>query len=258
MENKAPKGQSQAVADISEILACFNHELDEVGINEIAKRCGMYSSKVHRIVSSLDKKGFLEKNPVTKKYRIGLRLFEMGMLYPIHSSLRKIVRPHAVELAKKFTTNASLAIISKSKPKTAVIIDRVQSSQSAIHAVQTVYANVPLYASAVGKALLAFSEDDFFPSYLEEVTLEKSTDSTITDRKILQNEIRQIKKQGYSISKGELYPSTWSIAAPVRDNKGLVASLSIVDTFEIVDKNKKEMIKSIIQTADFVSYQLGY
>lgn len=192
MGNKTPKGQSQAVVDISEILACLNHEMDEVGINEIAKKCGMYSSKVHRIVSSLEKKGFLEKNLATKKYRIGLRLFKMGMLYPIHSNLRKIVRPHAVELANKFTTNASLAIISKSKPKTAVIIDRVQSSESPIHTVQTVYTNIPLYASAIGKALLAFSEDNFFRSYIKEETLEKSTGSTITDKKLLHKEIQKI------------------------------------------------------------------
>jgi len=258
MENRPPKNQSQAVADISAILACFNQDTDEIGINEIARKLGLYSSKVHRIVSSLENEGFLEKNPITKKYRIGLRLFETGMLYTTHSSLRKIVRPHAMELANKFATNVSLAILSKTKPKTAVVIDRVQSPQSPFHPVQRVYANIPLYASALGKALLAFSEEKFLTSYLKQVTLEKSTESTITDKNVLQMEIKQIQKQGYAISKGELYPDTWSIAAPIRDTNGLVASLSIVDFFEKIDKNMREIIKSVIQTSDFVSYQLGY
>ena len=258
MENNAPKGQSKAVTDISEILACFTHEMDELGISEIAKKLNMYSSKVHRILSSLEKTGFIEKNPVTRKYRIGLKLFEMGMLYPVHSSLRKIVYPHAMELANKFGTNVSLGIISKSVPQKAVIIDRVQSPQSSVHAVQRVYTNIPLYASAAGKALLAFSGDEFHRSYLKDVTLEKSTETTITNKRLLQNEIRRIRNQGYAISKGELHPNLWSVAAPIRDNQGLVAALGIVDSIQMFNKNLKEMIKSIIQTTDFVSYQIGY
>ena len=234
---KTAKGQSQAVHDISLILSCFDQETGEIGINEIAKKLGMYSSKIHRIVSSLESAGFLEKNPETRKYRIGLRFFETGMLYPIHSSLRKIVRTHAMDLANKFTTNVSLGIISKSIPKTAVILDRIQSPQSSIHAVQRVVTNVPLYASGVGKALLAFSDPEFITAYLKDVKLEKSTESTITDKKILQDEIQRIRKQGYALSRGELHPDLWSITTPIMGKNKLIASLSIVDAYKIVEKN---------------------
>lgn len=257
MRGKKSKNQSEAAKTVCEILSCFNSKSEELGITEIARELGMYTSKVHRVASTLETFGILERNPVTRKYRIGLRLFEMGTLYPINLSIRRIVRPHALELAKALDTNLHLGIMSKSIPYSVVIIDRVINVQS--HStIQRISFNIPLHSSSLGKVLLAFSERGFIELVLRDIELQKFTSSTITDRSRLEEELRLVRERGYATDREETHSNLYCVAAPIRDHSGIVAAISISDHRQKIEKRQDEIIARITDTAEVISYQLGH
>jgi len=257
MEAKENKSQSVGARVVSEILNSFNGDSPEIGIAELARKLGMYPSKIHRVVSALERSGLLEKNAVTRKYKIGLRLFEIGNLYPVNLSMRRIARPHALELARAFETNVHLGIMSKSMPCSVVIIDRVINIQSENSFIQRVSFNVPIHSSSLGKALLAFSEDRLVRSILQRINFERFTSSTITDRGRFEKELRLVRNQGYAIDRGETHSDLYCIGAPIRDSSGVIAAISVSDFREKIQKKEVEIINKIISTADSLSYQLG-
>ena len=256
MENEKIKGKSLAARTIAAIFFCFQNNPGELGITEIAERLGVYTSKIHRIVSTLEESGLLEKNPITRKYKIGLKLFEIGNLYPIDLNIRIIANPHALALAKMFETNVHLGILSKTFPPSLVVIDRVISLQSK-DTIRRISLNIPLHSSAMGKVFLAFIEKKNSNQILESIKLDKFTPSTITDKRILEKELKLVESQGYAMDKGETHPNLYCISSPIKDKNGIVAAISVSDLRQKIEKNIDEMINNITQTADFISRQLG-
>jgi len=164
--------QSKAVATISQILSLFSLEKDEIGIREVSQSLGILPSTVHRLLSSMANKGFLEKTE-NRRYRLGERLFEVGGLYSLHFPLRKIVRPHAEELARFFSANVHMAIPSHIYLDKVITIDRLQNLQC--HPiVQRIAFNVPIHCSGVGKAIFAFLEREKRERILRSVILRDS------------------------------------------------------------------------------------
>jgi len=204
----------------------------------------------------LEETGLLEKNPITRKYKVGLKLFEIGSLYPIDLNIRRITNPHALALAKMFETNVHLGILSKTFPPSLVVIDRVINLQSK-DTVRRISFNIPLHSSAMGKVFLAFLEKKISNSILQNIKLDRYTPSTITDKRVLEKELKLIKSQGYAMDKGETHSNLYCISSPIKDKNGIVAAISVSDMRQKIEKNKDEMIKNIIKTADFISYQLG-
>jgi DNA-binding IclR family transcriptional regulator len=255
--NKKVKSESVAAKTIAEIIGCFSLNNEELGINEIARKLNYYPSKVHRILATMERYGFLDKIPTTKKYRIGLRFLQVGLLYPLNHPVIRITRPHAMEIAKNFTTNVSIGMLSKTKPYCAVIIDSFVNFDPTI-LLNRVTNNVSLHCSSLGKALLSFSEKEFADSIIQSIELKKFTASTITDRNELKKEIRNTRKRGYALDEGEVKPDQFCIGVPIRDSNGLVAAISISDRSGKVKKMKDVFIEKLLTTSEIVSYQLGY
>ena len=248
-------GQSEAAKTISSVLSCFNYEKEELGISEIARELDAYPSKIYRIVATLSQNGLLEQNPTNKKYKIGLKLFEIGSLYLTNLNVRRIVRNHALRLAKYFETDVHLGILSKSPPYYIVIVDRFVQSDTSI---QRIHFNVPPYSSALGKAILAFLEDNLRFSIIQKLEFVKHTSSTITDGSRLEEELKLIRTRRYSYDQEETRENLCCIGVPIRDRKSVIAALSVSGTCKKIEKNKNKIIEELILTSDLVSYQLGH
>ena len=117
---------SKTVFTVAQILSQFSLEKDEIGVRETSQALCISPAKVHRLLSSLESCGILEKN-AQRKYRLGEKVFFLGSLYPLHFQLRKIIRPHAEEIAKTYNAGVNFAILSKSMPYSAIIIDRIMT-----------------------------------------------------------------------------------------------------------------------------------
>ncbi|MEW6262027.1 MAG: IclR family transcriptional regulator [Thermodesulfobacteriota bacterium] len=247
--------ESKTVFTIAQILSLFTMERDEIGVREASQILGLSPGKVHRLLSSLGSCGFLEQN-AHRKYRLGEKIFSIGSLYPLHFPLRKVVRPHAEELARMYDAGVHFAILSKNPPYSAVIIDRIINLQSS-SAIHRITFNIPLHASAVGKSILAFLAPAEQKKILSDLILTKFTAHTITTMDRLLSELKQTKKDGFSMDRGETHLNLVCVGAPIFQENRVVGALSLTDFTETFDVEKlKEIGIALKERTAFISRQL--
>ncbi len=252
-----PKSKgSKAVRTISGIFSLFSLERGEVGIREASKLLGILPPTLHRLFSALEAVGLLSKTS-NSRYRLGEKLFELGGLYSFHVPLRKIVRPHAEELAKSFGMNVHVAVPSQLHPHEVMTIDRIHSIQSP-PMVQRVGFRIPMHCSGVGKAIFAFLDPEKRQAILKDIQLVKYTRNTVTDARRLKSELDQIRKQGFALDRAEMYENVHCVAVPVFQNDQVVASLSLSDSSGRIrnPKNQDRIVRALLNKSAFISCQL--
>lgn len=128
----------------------------ELGISEIAERMDLSKSTTYGLVNTLTAFGYLEQTE-NKKYRLGLKLFELGNLVQSRMDVRMEARPYCQLLADKYRTTVHLATHSEGE---IIYIDKVDNNSSVV-----VYSQIgkraPMYCTGVGKAILAFLPEEY-------------------------------------------------------------------------------------------------
>ncbi len=120
-----PMQGNKNIHELASIFSLFNSsQTGEKSASEICNELGMYPSKASRILSALESEGFMEKNPESGKYRIGIRFLELGMIYITNFPLRKIIRPHLEQMAKETKLTTSMAIL---RGERIICIDKIQN-----------------------------------------------------------------------------------------------------------------------------------
>ena len=247
--------RSKTVQTLSRLFSLFSPQKAEMGVRETSQLLQLPAANVHRLLQSLEETGLLEKTE-DRRYRIGERLFEIGALYSHTLPLRKIVIPHAEELAEKFKTTVNFAIPSKRNPHLAITIDRFPDWHSHL-AVQRMALNVPLHCTGVGKAIFAFYDPAKQEEILKRAPLTPYTPSTLTSLRALRSELRKIRQEGIAYDRGELYPNVFCLAAPLLQNGKVVGSISFTDTVErINERNCQKFARALKEKAEFISRQL--
>ena len=254
MEKSGQKG-SKTVRTLSRLLSLFSTEREAIGIREASQVLRLPPANIHRLFYSMEEAGFLAKT-ADRKYRIGERLFEIGALFPHTYSLRKIVRPHAEELARKLGTNVLLAIPSRRTPHFAITIDHLQNWQSHF-SLQRLSLDVPIHCSGVGKTILAFSGLPKQEEIFKAIPLTRYTQRTIVSPKILRAELKKIRQEGFAIDRCEFYENLFGVAAPLMQNDKVVGAIGLTDSEKRMnEKNYGKFAKVLVEKAAFISRQL--
>lgn len=247
----------KTLISLAEILSLFNdRQASEMAVTEISTALQMPPSKVSRMLRTLESKQFFEKNSHTGKYRLGIRFFELGLIYALHLPLRKIIRPHIEQIAKEVNLTASWAILSNSK---VIVIDRVQNLTTDLVS-HRMGLNLPIHTTSVGKVLLAYLPEEEQDRILQSIALTKHTNTTIADKKLLRENLKLIRKRGYSTDEGETHENLNCIAAPLKNDTG-----DVIAAVSLMDENSRTSGDKLFQFADylkektlFISRQLGY
>jgi IclR family acetate operon transcriptional repressor len=188
----------------------------ELGTNEIARRTGINASTVSRLLATLAQAGFVERVAESGRYRLGLRLLQLGNAVLARLDLREVARPHLVALADETGETATL---SAPDEHDAVTVDYAQSGASTVQYVARVGRPSVGHATAVGKVLLAFGGN--FPRG----PLTSFTDRTITDLDLLAAEVAAVRARGWARAVGEREPGLNAVAAPVLASRGELAAI---------------------------------
>jgi len=197
------------VAAVERALAVLDALSDgspELGTNEIARRTGINASTVSRLLATLAGSGMVEHVPATGRYRLGLRLLQLGNTVLGRLDLREVARPHLQRLASHTGETVTLSAPGEHD---AVTVDFVQSGSS-VQSVATVGRPSIGHATATGKVLLAFGRAE-----LPAGALKAYTTRTITDRRKLAAEVDRVYRLGYADAVGERELDLNAIAAPV-------------------------------------------
>lgn len=245
----------KTLKDLSRILSYISSVGTEtIGITETARELDMLPSKISRMLSTLEKEGFFERETTTGRYSIGGRFFELGMLYVVNNPLRMIFHPHLEQITAELKLASSFAIFRNNK---IIVVDKINIVGSGVRH----DFNLPLHSSSFGKVYLASLPDDQALKVLKSGELPRFTDATITDPKLIIKNLAHIRKYGYAIEVGEIQEGLASIAVPIRDaTNGLAAALNILAylTTPFGTERQKEIASYLKAKAFFISKQLGY
>ncbi len=246
----------QSVVRAIEIIECFNGNNEELGISEIADYMKLSKSTIYGLVNTLKVAGLLEQNVQNKKYRLGIKLFELGNLVQSRMDLRDEARPFCRKLAEKYETTVHLAIFDEGD---VIYIDKLVNYDMQIVSSQ-VGKRAPMYCTGVGKAILAYVEDEHIEKYVLSKPLQKITNNTITTRERLIEEIQIIRSRGYAIDDEEIEIGLRCIAAPIFNSKGYpIAAVSISASYrKVQDKMIESIAKDVKYYAQKISERMGY
>ncbi len=207
------------------ILEFFTAQKTEWGVTELASAAGSNKSTVYRFLADLEQLGILHKNPLTEKYSLGLKLFELGNRVPLKSAFVNIIHPELVAVARRITETVHMAML---KNQQVFFVDKVESPQG-LRISSHIGSYSPAYATALGKVLLAFLPEDIQLQTLNTImeTPKSFTRNTITDILPLKEELANVRAQQYAIDREEFEIGLICVAIPVFNQKSqVVASLS--------------------------------
>jgi DNA-binding IclR family transcriptional regulator len=238
------------------ILNCFSVEKHVLGVGDISKMTGYTPSTVSRLLSTLEKRGVLERAQGYGKYQLGYRIYQWGLLCQKQSNLATFARPVMEKLRDHCGEEVSLFVIADGHR---TCLDHVPSKHG-IAMVSPLGGKLPLHAGASGQVLLAFMPEEKRKSIVSKENLECFTDKTIIDPDALEEKLKQIRIKGYGISKEEREPGAFSIVAPIRDaSEQVIASLGVAGPlYRINDTVMEEYINAVLQAAEEISNKVGF
>ena len=248
-------GRLSSVTSALLVMKAFSAEEAEIGISSLAKRLGLAKSTVHRLAVTLAAEGFLEQNPESGRYRLGLSLFTLGALARRRMDVSNVSRPLLGVLRDKFQEASTLAILSGTS---IMFLHNLESGQ-AIGIRAHIGDLKPAHCTAEGRVLLAFSP----PSVLAEVInegLSPRTAKTLTDAAAWKRTLEEVRVTGFAIDDEESEDGMRCLAAPVRDISGkVIAAVGLAGpTQRLTKKDLRAMAPEVVATGEAVSVRLGW
>ena len=207
---------TQAVERALAILECFRREQQSLGITEIAREVGLNVSTAHRLVRALCHAGFMEQEPTSERYRLGVAIAVLGQR-ALEQSGFYLAQPILARLAATTGESASLGV---RRGDEVVVVERAASPQP-LRFDHPTGAEIQLHASAMGKVLLAFGPGSAKEAAAPLRQLTRYTSHTITSRPALVAELTTIKADGLATNREERYDGVTGVAAPVLGPNGL-------------------------------------
>lgn len=208
----------QSVARAAELLKALD---GPATVFELADRCGLNRSTAWRILATLEDSGLVERDSETGRYAVGYALVGLAAGAG-HEPLVRRAHPHLRALAGACAETASLAV---PRALELVYVDQVRAPH--VMAANWLGRPTPLHATSTGKALLSVTDPAEVLVMLGP-TLQRYTDTTVTDLPTLLEEIEQTRRRGWGACRGEFEISAHGVSSPVLDRYGRVrAVLSI-------------------------------
>ncbi len=252
-----PRTGQPAIRLVGAVQRAFNvldalAEADtELGTNEIARRTGINPSTVSRLLATLVASGLVEHVQDSGRYRLGLRLLQLGNIVLGRLDLRQIARPHLQALVE---TTGETATLSAPGERDAVTVDFVQSPSS-VQGVARLGRPSIAHATATGKVLLAFGHRMIPPGPLKEYT-----GRTITQRAALAGELERVRERGYAFNFGEREEDLHAVAAPVWGSRAELAAIIGVQgpASRFAEEAMDAAVQPLLEHTERLSLDLGW
>ncbi|MBP2641911.1 MAG: yagI [Firmicutes bacterium] len=211
-----------------DILLLLQNEGRELGVTEIARALGMNKSTVHRVLSTLDSRDFVQQNSETGKYWLGMKLYSLGMTIGDKLPLKVIAIPYLKALSQKFNEGVHMSVLDRSFSRfpRILIIDKIQTQQL-LSFTPSIGSGSTCNSSGMGKCLLAYSSDEYIRKFIG-TPLPRFTKNTITEWPEFLAELKHIREVGYAIDEEELELGLTCVAGPILNrNQEILAAISL-------------------------------
>ncbi|MFO1080045.1 MAG: IclR family transcriptional regulator [Reyranellaceae bacterium] len=218
-----PRG-SQSLERGLDVLEAIAVSGGEVGVRELARRCGLSPTIVQRLVSSLASRGYIEKSAETQRYRLGHRAVALGASGEEAFDYLVAARRELEQLAHRHHLNGFVSVLRDGR---AIYMLAVEADAPVAVKVAP-GSEMPLHSTSAGKVLLASLPEAEARRLLGSRRLPAITPHTVTDPAALLAGLAKVRRQGYALVNEENIPGVLSVGAPIRDRSGaVVAALSV-------------------------------
>ena len=238
------------------ILFILGQSGEPMRISEISRRLEIDKSTAYRIVSTLREQGFVEQDPDTRKYLLGVKVIEVGGLKLRAIKFLPTARPLTEELMMRTREAVHIAVLVEGE---VMYLDTEQCSGS--FNVNTVAGGrAPLHSTAVGKALLAELPEAEIDRLVSLKGLTRFTDRTIITLEELHRDLTLVRQRGWAIDNEETYTAVRCMASVIRDHQGrALASAGLSGPAQRISDDRIPTLAELVKdTCDRISKRMGY
>lgn len=249
---------TKLIQSVNRALAILD-ALSEAGdtgfsLGEISKKVQINPSTAYHLINTLLQNQVVEQDAISKRYRLGIHLIELGNSARNSTSLARIAGQY-IERLWECTEQACSLLIFHGLMRTILM---GLTSRKMLTAQGAPLDATTLHSTGSGKLLLAFLPEQEFQDYLRRTRLQRYTATTITDPQKLAEELDHIRQLGYSLDREEHGNGVRCIAAPVQDStQTVIGCLDVVfPVFNVSDEQVEEWIAAACKYANDLSDQL--
>ena len=226
------------------VLELMTAKTRDVSLTEVAQELGLGMGTVHRIVSTLRACEFVNQNPETRKYSLGVRAFEMGSAINKEEFLKKLMKPELFVLSGKCKETVSASMLENCEIR---YIARVDSEQVLRVSIRE-GTRFPAHCTASGKLLLAaLSNEQLKEVYQRSDRLITLTENSISSFRKLMEVISEARIKDVACDYEEALAGVYCVAAPIVNSKNLtIAAVSISGPKERMTANTMEKLSSML------------
>lgn len=235
-----------------DLLAVFG---GKVGVRELAEYLGTDKSSTHRLLTTLERHGYVAQDSITGKYQLGMRVFEVGSVLLNQINLRAVAHTHLERLARETGEGAHLAVENADQ---CAYVDKIEGEGARPTSSQLGWRQ-PLHCTALGKVLLAFLPDDRMQHILSMEEPKALTRYTVTDLDQLRAQLSEVKRTGIALDNQEIEIGQFCVAAPVLGTDGqVVAAISIAGPVDRFGPERLPQLTQLVrQCAEAISSDLA-
>jgi IclR family pca regulon transcriptional regulator len=208
------------------VLQAFTASEPELLLSEVARRAELDNATAFRMLNTLVALGYVAKVPGTRRFRLTLKLLELGFNAIARTELRDLARPLLRSLVGEVNEVASLGVLDGAD---IVYVERVQAGLVRIGVDIRVGTRIPACATAIGHALLAFLPEAELDAVIRASSFERlGPGAGVTSAEELRRRLAEVRRDGTALSDWASVNGLRVLAAPVLDRDGFaVASISV-------------------------------
>jgi DNA-binding IclR family transcriptional regulator len=239
------------------LLDLFSREKSSLSITEIAARLGMSKSAAHSLAATLVQGRFLQQYPESRKYCLGLKNLELGMIQPDVLGIHQKAAGPARALTRKTEMTCHLALWDG----IAIYLTHSSTFPAARPVLFGLLGpRLPAYATGLGKAVLACLSQEDLEDYLASVEMIPQTPSTVAEPSKLKKQLAQARRLGVVMEKEEMVVGAASQAAPFfNESAQVIGAVSLFSTADRITRSakKKDFVQALLETSYEISSLYG-
>lgn len=244
------KTQRKTIASVTKAINVINHLAyadNGLGVTEISDDLGMGVSATYHLLNTLRECNIIEQNEKTKKFKLSLKLWQLGMRAFGQNDLSICLEPFIKELSELTGETANLTVLDDDH----IVYIAQKESDKAIKMFTKVGASAPLHATGAGKIFLAYQSDEKRDSILDRLELIRYTEHTLVDKDSLLKKLDEIRENGYGFDEEERNIDVFCIAAPVFGiDDEIIACISISGPkSRFTEENIETWLKNVLDVA---------